>query len=178
MQHSKANVKRNWVLWPKSISTNLSFEMNFPFQWCHNERNGVSNYRCLDCLLNCLLMHRWKKTLKLRVTDLWEGNPPLTGGFPTQRASNAENASIWWRYQWRDILTCNRLLMLYLQGYASSVPRCQKNCFHIDWPYSHHHAHGCKMRTAYKQNKFPSVFLLQLFSTLRSKLQASSCGNN
>ena len=25
-----------------------------------------------------------------------EGNPPVTGGFPSQRASNAENVSIWW----------------------------------------------------------------------------------
>ena len=26
------------------------------------------------------------------------GNPPVTGGFPSQRASNAENVSIWWRH--------------------------------------------------------------------------------
>ena len=25
------------------------------------------------------------------------GNPPVTGGFPSQRVSNAENVSIWWR---------------------------------------------------------------------------------
>ena len=40
--------------------------------------------------------HRSKKTLKLRVTGLCAGNSPLTGEFPTQRASNAENISIWW----------------------------------------------------------------------------------
>ena len=33
---------------------------------------------------------------KLRVTGLCEGNPPVTGGFPSQTASNAENVSIWW----------------------------------------------------------------------------------
>ena len=27
----------------------------------------------------------------------FERNPPVTGGFPSQRASNAENVSIWWR---------------------------------------------------------------------------------
>ena len=27
-----------------------------------------------------------------------EGNPPVAGRFPTQRASNAENVSIWWRH--------------------------------------------------------------------------------
>ena len=38
-----------------------------------------------------------KKTSKLRVTGLCEGNAPVTGEFPAQRASNAENVSIWWR---------------------------------------------------------------------------------
>ena len=31
-----------------------------------------------------------KKTPKLRVTGLCEGNSPVTGEFPAQRASNAE----------------------------------------------------------------------------------------
>ena len=38
-----------------------------------------------------------KKTSKLRVTGLCVGNSPETGEFPAQRASNAENVSIWWR---------------------------------------------------------------------------------
>ena len=62
----------------------------------HNERDGVSYHQNLDCLLNCLFRHRSKKTSKLRVTGLWEGNPPVTGEFPTQRANNTENVSIWW----------------------------------------------------------------------------------
>ena len=37
-----------------------------------------------------------KKTSKLRVTGLFEGNSPVTGEFPTQRASNAQNVSILW----------------------------------------------------------------------------------
>ena len=36
-----------------------------------------------------------KKTSKLCVTGLYEGNPPVTGGFPSQRASNMKNVSIW-----------------------------------------------------------------------------------
>ena len=31
-------------------------------------------------------------------TGLCEGNSPVNGDFPTQRASNAENVSIWWRH--------------------------------------------------------------------------------
>ena len=39
-----------------------------------------------------------KKTSKLRVTGLCEGNSPVAGEFPAQRASNAENVSIRWRH--------------------------------------------------------------------------------
>ena len=38
-----------------------------------------------------------KKILKLRVTALCEGNSPVIREFPAQRASKAENVSIWWR---------------------------------------------------------------------------------
>ena len=34
----------------------------------------------------------------LRVTGLCAGNSPVTGEFPAQMASNAENVSIWWRH--------------------------------------------------------------------------------
>ena len=39
-----------------------------------------------------------KKTSKLRITGLCEGNHRSSGGFPSQRTSNAENVSIWWRH--------------------------------------------------------------------------------
>ena len=67
-------------------------------QWHHNERDGVSNNQPHDCLLNLLFKRRSKKTSKFRVTGLCEGNSPVTGEFPAQRASNAENVSIWWRH--------------------------------------------------------------------------------
>ena len=41
---------------------------------------------------------RSKKISKLRVTGPSEGNSPVTSEFPAQRASNAENVSIWWRH--------------------------------------------------------------------------------
>ena len=59
---------------------------------------GVSNHQPHDCLLKRLFRRRSKKASKLRVTGLSEGNSPVTGEFPTQRASNAENVSIWWRH--------------------------------------------------------------------------------
>ena len=63
-------------------------------QWRHNERDGVSNHRRHDRLLNPLFRRKSKKTSKLRVTGLCEGNSPMTGEFP----SNTENVSIWWRH--------------------------------------------------------------------------------
>ena len=65
-------------------------------QWRHYGRDSVSNHQAHDCLLNCLFRRRWKKTL--RVTGLCVGNSPVTGEFPAQMASNAENVSIWWRH--------------------------------------------------------------------------------
>ena len=35
---------------------------------------------------------------KLHITGLCAGNSLVTSEFPTQRASNAENCSIWWRH--------------------------------------------------------------------------------
>ena len=58
-------------------------------QWRHNERDGISTHQPHDCLLNRLLGCIWNKTSKLRVTGLCEGNSPLTGEFPAQRASNS-----------------------------------------------------------------------------------------
>ena len=67
-------------------------------QWRHNEQYGVSNHQRLDCLLYRLFRRKSTKTSKLPVTGLCEGNSTVTGEFPAQRTSNAENVSIWWRH--------------------------------------------------------------------------------
>ena len=67
-------------------------------QWRHNEHDSVSNHQPHDPLLNLLFGRRSRKTSKLCVTGLCAGNSPGTGEFPTQRASNAENVSIWWHH--------------------------------------------------------------------------------
>ena len=91
--------------WETSLQSNAvshwlgaSLESALTLQWHHNERDGVSNHQPQDCLLNRLFRHRSKKTSKLRVTGLCEGNSPVTGEFPAQRASNEQNVSIWWRH--------------------------------------------------------------------------------
>ena len=67
-------------------------------QWRHNGRDGVPNHQPHHCLLNRLFRRRSKKTSKLPVTGLCAGNSPVTGEFPAQMASNAENVSVWWRH--------------------------------------------------------------------------------
>ena len=103
--------------------------------WRHNGRDGLSNHQPRDCLLNRLFGRRSKKTSKLRFTGLCAGNSAGTGEFPAQRASNAENVSIWWRHhdismyhfscmifvyassQWETALECNAISH-WLGGYT------------------------------------------------------------
>ena len=76
-------------------------------EWRNNGRDGDSNHQPHHCLLNRLFRRRSTKTSKLRVTGLCEGNPPMTGEFPAQRASSAENVSIWWRHHVYAMIVCN-----------------------------------------------------------------------
>ena len=73
------------------ISNPCVSSLRHPLHWRHNERDGVSNHQPHDCLLNCSFRRRSKKTSMLRVTDdRW-----ITR---IQKASNAENVSIWCRH--------------------------------------------------------------------------------
>ena len=88
-------------------------------QWHPNEHDGISSHRCQDCLPSCLFRHRSKKTSKLHVPGLCEGNPPVTSGFPSQRASNMENVSIWWHHHG---MSCMSLcLFWHLSGETSKI---------------------------------------------------------
>ena len=104
-------------------------------QWRHYKHDGVSNHQPLDCLLNLLFRRRSNKTSKLRVTGLYEGNSPVTGEFPAQRANNAENVSIWWRHHdpsiWYShaLLRCGCIIILSgimwsIHRYSSALQRC------------------------------------------------------
>ena len=74
---------------------------NETLQWRHNRRDSVSNHQPHDCFLNRLFRHR-KKTSKLRVTGLWEGNSPVTGEFPAQMASNRGKCFLLMTSSWLD----------------------------------------------------------------------------
>ena len=68
----------------RSSATNISqsIAVATALKWRHNECNGVSNNRHLECLLNCLFRSRSKDTSKLRAAGLCAGNSPVTGDFP------------------------------------------------------------------------------------------------
>ena len=76
----------------------LAICLRISLRWHHNGLDSISNHQPHDCLLNLSFGRRSNKTSKLRVTGLCVGNSPMTGEFPAQMASNAENVSIWWRH--------------------------------------------------------------------------------
>ena len=90
-----------------SLSTSSFHSVSWTLQW-RNERNGVSNHWGHDCLLNILFRRRSKKTPKLRVTSLGEGNSPVTGEFPAQRARVTRK---WFHYD--DVIMKSHLLTNY-----------------------------------------------------------------
>ena len=85
-----------WYVWYDGQITLTGYR--YPLQWRHNGRDSVSSHQPHHCLLNRLFRRKSKKTSKDHVTGLCAGNSPVTGEFPAQMASNAENVSIWWRH--------------------------------------------------------------------------------
>ena len=99
----RKKINRHFYDRDKSGSSTLSHLMQkrlsiTTLQLRHNEYDGISNHQRFDCLLNRLFRHRENKISKPRVTGLCEGNSPVTGEFPAQRASAVENVSGWWRH--------------------------------------------------------------------------------
>ena len=73
---------------PDAGSSNLC-----SLQWRHDKHGGL-----MIVYSTVFSRCRSKKTSKLSVIGLCKGNSPVTDDFPAQRASNAENVSIWWRH--------------------------------------------------------------------------------
>ena len=82
-------VGQPWLSWGMRRKSHECIVQN-TFQR-HHIRVIVSQ---LDCLFNSLFWLTWKKTWKPVLLVLCEGKPLVTGGFPSQRASNAESISI------------------------------------------------------------------------------------
>ena len=116
-----------------SVMTVTYREWSVSLQWRHNGCDGVSNNQPHDCLLNRLFRRRSNKTSKLCGTVLRAGNSPVTGEFPAQMASNAENVPIWWRHH--DSVK-QKVLGAYLNSDLDSViHRVQLTMSRVGCPY-------------------------------------------
>ena len=114
----RSNVRLIFTMWiPTYRKTSL--------QWRHHGRDGVSDHQPHDCLLNRLFRRRSKKTSKLRVTGLCEGNSPVICEFPAQRASNTE------KFPFDDVI------MSRLKGTGEWVAPCLCACSRIDEKVTH-----------------------------------------
>ena len=83
-----------------------------PLPWRHNERNGDSNHQPHGGLLNRLFRRISKKTTKLRVTALCEGNSPVIDEFPAQKA-NKQRFLTPGHQGWNDLHSLCRIGMEY-----------------------------------------------------------------
>ena len=103
----------------------------YALQWCHNERDSVSNHQPHDCLLKRLFRRRASRE-NIKAPRYW----PLWGEFtgdrwiPPQRASKAENVSIWWRHNGVDFKAMSVMVtspaMIPLAPYQSSTPENER----------------------------------------------------
>ena len=80
-------------------STNTVLTTKFGMHYCDVTMGAIaSQITSLRLFAQPFIFRRRsKKTSKLRVTGLCAGNSSVTGEFPAQKTSNAENVSIWWR---------------------------------------------------------------------------------
>ena len=95
-----------WYIFNPSSTYHLFEELDqyCKLQWRHNKRDGVLNHRCIDCLLNPLFERRSKKTSKLRVTSLCEGDPPDKGPLTRKKMLPFDDVIITCRcHQWLTV---------------------------------------------------------------------------
>ena len=91
--------------------TKSSIYIYITLQWHHSEQNGKSAISRL--FTQPLIQSADQRKNQSSAPLAFVRNPPVTGEFPTQRASNAENVSIWWHHhgyqntKYRILLTCN-----------------------------------------------------------------------
>ena len=88
-------------------------------RWRHNGRDSVSYHQPRACT-QPFIQAQIKENIKLRVTSLCGGNSPVTGEFPAQIASNAENVPIWWRHHVIIFFSCDKAALWMVQSVCLS----------------------------------------------------------
>ena len=128
------------------------------------------NQQSHDCLLNRLFRRRSKKTSKLRITGLWAGNSPVTGEFPAQMVSHAENISIWWRHHAHVIMPSDVYLF-----FSDLRPRHWTNGINAPVPSLAGMGVIDFTRSDIMQWGFTSMFNLSTFRTSESRFRWCCC---
>ena len=84
------------------VSCKAYQESHKPFTFCHYAdvimRAMASQITGVSIVYSTVCSGASKKITKAPRHWLCEGCSPVTGGFPSQRASNAENVPVWWRH--------------------------------------------------------------------------------
>ena len=81
---------------PSWISLLASHQFNI-ITYLIYQRHDVSNHRQIDCFFSsktCWGWQHWKKSTPVLSLAICDGNLPVNGGFPSQRASDAESVSM------------------------------------------------------------------------------------
>ena len=134
------NIAQSTTVWLQCLLHNFRMICQLTWMcWTGEVLRDFSSRRSSGGLLNRLFRRRSKKTSKLRVTGLCEENSPVTGEFPAQRASNAQNVSIWWRHYVGCAVQarfCEISVPNGSSGGLSILLRAQTIplCHDIDWP--------------------------------------------
>ena len=87
---SQVSIETKFEIWSDSC-VEIWRSTNTLLQWRHNGQRRLKSHA-----LGGLFKLTSKKISKPALLALCEGNPPVTGEFPSQRARNAENVSIEW----------------------------------------------------------------------------------
>ena len=115
--------KMTSLYWDGPLITFHAVSRYNSLQWHRHGRNGVSNHQHHDCLFNRLFRRISKKTSKLRVTGLCVGNSPVTGEFPTQRASYAKKSFHLMTSSWNKAHTWSALTAKISQWSSKRIRR-------------------------------------------------------
>ena len=92
-----------------------------------HDRHGTSNHRQLHCCSTVCSRAHQRKHQSSALLALCEGNPPVTGGFPTQWASNGESVS---SCRHHNPFVCYKYTFIW-SIHLSSYDKAAMNCIGI-----------------------------------------------
>ena len=124
-----------WLQETTSYRDAVMCHIGAALQWHHNERDGVYNHWRIDCLFNRLFMHRSKKTTKLRVTGLYDRDPPMD--------SPHKGPATWKRFSFDDVI----MVICYVFGgwmlFVSWLTRWMVDERKNEWVSRQNHCMDC-----------------------------------